>query len=100
MKIKVYYPSGKNFLLSGEWKGPGRIGESNFILILLDKDCILPGGKTIPLRAAFIGDPRGVYIEEISKEVLFNPRDYMEGMEKVWVDWLNEHPEWPRILEL
>lgn len=100
MKIKVYYPSGNNFLLSGEWKGPGNIEGSNVIVIMLNTDSVLPGNNLVTAGAAFIGDPRGVYIDNDNKTVLYNPRDYMEGMQKVWIDWLNEHSDWPALLEL
>jgi len=99
MKIKVYYPSGHSFLLSGKWEGPVYLG-SNAIVIILDSDCVVPGNNLLKAGEVFIGDPRGVYIENNNKTVLFNPRHYMEGMDKVWIDWLNEHTEWPATLEL
>lgn len=100
MNIKVYYPSGNILHLSGEWKGPGNVGGNCLILIFIDKDCILPGGSIVAANSAFVGDIRGVYQNEDSGEVLYNPRDCMVGMNEWAVNWLGEHPEWPAILEL
>ena len=100
MKIKVSYPSGHVLHISGEWKGAGMIKDSCTIVILIDKECILPGGGVIEKGSFVAGDIRGVYQNEYSGEVLYNPRDYMEGMDKWAVGWLNEHPEWPALLEL
>ena len=100
MRIKVSYPSGNVLHLSGEWKGPGNVDGTCVILILIDKDCIVPGGCVVTKGSALVGDLRGVYQNEYSGQVLYNPRESMEGMDKWAVDWLNEHLEWPAILEL
>lgn len=101
MNIKVYYPSGNNFILHGKWEGAVILPKGeNAIVILLDSACELPGGIVLDAGAIVFGDPRGVYLDSDEGRVLYNPRDYMEGMQKVWIDWLNEHSEWPAILEL
>lgn len=100
MNIKVYYPSGNILHLSGEWKGPGNVGGNCIILILVDKPSLLPSGSTIPAGSAFIGDIRGLYTDEVTDQILYHPRENIEGMNKWAVDWLDEHPEWPAVLEL
>ena len=100
MKFKVSYPSGHVLHLRGEWKGLGNVDGDGIILILIDKDCIIPGGFILTANSVFVGDIRGVYQNEDSGEILYNPRDCMEGMSKWAVNWLNEHQEWPAILEL
>ena len=98
--IKIYYPSGNVLHINGSWKGPGNINGLCAILIIVDGDSILPGGTKIEKGAAFIGDIRGIYQDETSGSILYNPRDHTEGMDNWAVKWLNEHPEWPLILEL
>lgn len=114
LKINVYYPSGSHFTCSGVWQGPGNVGGANIILIVLDEDLRIPGSKIVEKRGNAImdggqllekggllmGDPRGVYQDKNSGKVLYNPRDAMVDMDKVWLDWLKEHPEWPGVLEL
>ena len=102
MRIKISYPSGNVLHLSGEWKGPGNVDGNCIILILVDEDYIVPdsGGVVIPKDVAFVGDIRGVYQDEDSGRILYNPKESVEGMNKWAVDWLDEHPEWPAILEL
>ena len=99
MRIKVYYPSGTVFTVDGEWKGPGLVGTNNAILILPGEGTKI-GNEVMSGKAAFLGDPRGVYRDQMTGKLLYNPRDYTVGMEKVWIDWLMEHPEWPKVLEL
>ncbi len=99
MKITIFYPSGNSLTVKGIWKGPGRIIDNNVILIEIDEDVEIMG-YTLEKGEALIGDPRGVYRNDDTGKILYNPRDAMIGMQKVWIDWLNEHPEWPDILEL
>ena len=96
MKIKVGYPSGTVFHLSGDWKGPGMLMGKAIVLIFLDEDCL---AHDFPLSkgSIFAGDIRGVYMDEVTHEVLYNPRDWMLNMEDWAVKWLGEHLEWPRI---
>lgn len=100
MRIKIFYPSGNILHLSGEWKGPGNVDGTCIILILIEKDCKVPGGSVITKGSAFVGDPRGIYQNEDTGEILYNPRDAMIGMDNWAVNWLNEHPEWPQLLEM
>lgn len=116
MRIKVSYPSGGRLHLSGEWKGLGNVEGECIILILVDKDCPLPEGAMarrgfdrhlptkpcpiVPRGSAFVGDIRGVYENEDTGQVLYEPRSHMEGMNKWAVDWLKANPHWPNILEL
>ena len=54
-------------------------------------------------HAIFLGFEQVILREfenEYSGEVLYNPRKCIEGLNKWAVDWLNEHLEWPAILEL
>lgn len=99
MQIKVYYPSGNTFTLCGQWKGPGRIGSFNAILIIAD-ETVKIGNQVVTKGGCLIGDPRGVYQDLETGQVLYNPRDHIVGMEKVWVEWLGQHPEWPAVLEV
>lgn len=101
MYIKAYYPSGYTLHLSGEWKGCGNLnGKFGVVVIVVDKDYPMPGGPILQAHGNFIGDIRGVYLDESSGDVLYNPREHMKGMNKWAVDWLGEHPEWPALLEL
>ena len=110
MRIKVSYPSGNVLHLSGEWKGPGHIKGLGIILIKIDQDSPVPEGMKSVKEGAliycfkcgteFIGDIRGVYQNEDTGEILYNPRNALEGMNQWAVDWLNLHREWPAILEL
>ncbi len=81
MKIKISYPSGKTLHIEGIWKGPGNIKGEGIILI--------------ESKGMIVCDIRGVYQNEETNEVLYNPRFCMDGMDKWAVDWLKEHPEWP-----
>ncbi len=63
----------------------------------MDQDCLIPGNNVIPANATFIGDPCGVYQDEDTGKILYNPRGYTEGMEQWVLDWLVKHPEWPEI---
>lgn len=84
--IRFYYPSGASAVISGEWKGPSVVAGDSFILILQQ-------GK------AHVLDPRGVYIDDTTGEVLYNPRT--QAQITPWVlDWLREHPEWPYVAEI
>ncbi|KKK52604.1 hypothetical protein LCGC14_3103240 [marine sediment metagenome] len=91
MKIHVYYPSGQNFVLEGEWQGPVVLsrgpGHKGAILVL---EC---DGKTV------LAEPRGVYVDAETDEVLYSPRNQVQ-IDQWVIDWLKEHPEWPTILEL
>lgn len=108
MRIKISYPSGNILHVRGQWKGPGNVMGTPIILIMITEDWNPPVGSkmddgsspVVKAGCALIGDPRGVYQNEDSGKLLFNPRDWMEGMEQWSIDWLNEHPEWPAILEL
>lgn len=100
MKVKIFYPSGNVLHISGEWQGPAKIDGGCVVLIGVDKDCLVPGDNIIPADALFVGDPRGVYQDEHTDRILYNPREAMQGMDQWILDWLTEHIEWPSILEL
>jgi hypothetical protein len=89
MKIDVLYPSGDNRSYKGTWVGPCQANdkdeESQAILINSDEDGL-----------AILCDPRGVYINAETKEVLYQPRgSWYHNLAKTWKDLLNEIPEWP-----
>jgi len=100
LEIQVYYPSGHSFTLWGKWIGLKKLKGLDIITIIVDRDCVLPGEQVIKGHSPIILDPRGVYLNKGKREILYNPRDQAASLETEWQDWLEEHPEWPRILEL
>ena len=94
MRLLVIYPSGRQLIIVGVWKGPGNIKGTNVLLVISDREQKM-GEETIHPNAAMVLDPRGVVVDADFGTVLYNPRLCSDGMEKWVLDWLNKHPEYP-----
>ena len=87
--VRIHYPSGASLVISGLWNGP----------VLIDGNSAIAMREINPKGAAFLGDPRGVYVDQDTGEVLYNPR--MHAQVNDWmIQWLREHPEWPSVAEI
>ena len=88
-RIKVYYPSGNKFSVVGKWIGGLDVDGEETVAITMET----------PSKSAFLGDPRGVYVDDQTGAVLYNP--LMQAHISQWViDWLREHHEWPVVAEI
>lgn len=84
MRIRVLYPSGKEFEVSGDWVGPAEFDGNQDIVVRRDDESV------------FLGDARGVYLDHDTEQVLYQPRgNWGAGLKSPWPEWLAEHPEWP-----
>ena len=101
MRLKISYPSGTQFEISGQWLGPELVGENNVVGVVLESETRI-GGQVVPAGGLLLGDPRGVYQDAETGKVLYQPRDprLIGGLIPVWREWLVEHPEWPSLLEV
>ena len=91
MGIKAFYPSGAVLDIKGKWTGPIKVGEQCSIMI---HDFNGNAGEVM------LGDPRGVYQDKDTGEILYEPRANKKGMNKWILDWLRDNPSWPSLLEL
>ena len=93
--IHVYYPSGTNFSVQGVWCGCYSINGVQFVLVEAEHN-----GNPDKKPPCMIFDPRGCFVIEETRAVLYTPRDHLDCMNKPMRDWMAEHPEWPAVLEL
>lgn len=102
---RVYYPSGAHSELTGVLYEPGLIGGEPVLRIDLSQSWIPPTGATadgvpvcmVPSGSPVFLDPRCVLV---SDDFSHSPRDVALFV-NTWVSaWLEEHDEWPAILEL
>jgi hypothetical protein len=85
-ELRILYPSGREFTLVGDLhmtELPGGLGVAPMILV--------EGA-----RAANLLDPRAVVLQ--ADVVVAEPRSITRDTLAPWVrEWLDEHPEWPRV---
>jgi hypothetical protein len=102
--IHVYYPSGKNFSIAGEWVGCCFSGGLQLILVRNPRitDPAMRGvlAKMTRNNTDLVLDPRCCCVDKETGAVLYNPREHGNCTEPWVKKWLIEHPEWPGTLEL
>jgi hypothetical protein len=83
-RYRIYYTDGKSYVLRGSLHTRGTF-DGQWIY------CI--GRSHVDLL-----DPRAVIVDLEEKVIVYDPR--VTGDAFYLEDWLNDHPEWPGILEL
>jgi len=99
MAIKIFYPSGINATVNAKFVKAAPLGKEFVVAFELTDDSEIKG-KSLNKGEMLIVDPRAVCIDSISGQVLYNGRDHYRNLSANFRQWLDEHREWPNLLEL
>ena len=101
MRAHVYYPSGQHAEIDGQWIPFGKLPDPSDLYaagFIVHRETNIEG-TVIPRESAVLLDPRAVVVEK-GGGVVYTPRDHGPFMLAEMRDWMDEHPEWPDILEV
>ena len=70
-------------------------------VVLLERGLRPPGGEDLQKGDALVLDPRTVVVNPETGVITYSPREPGNIQLPKWVyTWLDEHPEWPGVLDL
>lgn len=95
MKINIIYPHLGEFSVNGKYLGVFNENGNMGIPIEVSEDTTIPGGSLVPSGEILMGDPRGVYADDETKQCFYQPRAYLGMLPKWVVDWLDKNRDWP-----
>ena len=102
-RIKVYYASGINYELYGQWMGLIEVsqGRGLYVPAVENVHDVVIQGVTMPSGSVSILDQRAVCVDQDTGDILYNPRQHWDDLDMdCFGDWWKDHPEWPAVLEL
>jgi hypothetical protein len=117
VRVRVRYPSGSSAVLTGDFWGPGWIGDEQVggvwhratmddgwpagltddakaVAMVVEKTSAITGRVVGPGSVVML-DPRAVCEDMATGRRLFAPSIDTPGTCQWVVDWLREHPDWP-----
>lgn len=100
MAIRIFYPSGNNATIHARFVKAGPWGNDVFMVVLEITELSRMAGSKIRRGEMLVVDPRCVCFDTDANRVVYNGRDNVAQFPDEFRSWMNEHPEWPDVLEL
>ena len=100
MKVKVYYPSGTNKVITGKFLGCFMDrGVLMTVGFELTEACRI-GTRCLQSGDVLVIDPRAVCFDLENEKVIYNGRDHYAALPKEMRKFMDDNPQWPDLLEL
>lgn len=100
-KLRITYPiSAEDLVVEGRFMGLVGVAGNGDAEVLYTP--MVQMGADIRIRGQRVArgqvlalDPRCLVRDPVSGEVAYNPREHIEQLDRPFVEWLGENPDWP-----